>query len=228
MPVDRPRRALLEEPDDVESYVAKRSRGFTQADSGDRVAVRPVRAARALDPRSVGATQAPAPDRDHLGLSDPATPRRALPAEPLSLGPDQDESTPAEVGAAGRRAIVDLEPSHSSEPAPPSRLAQLLAEPDVAPEASAGAVRSCHYPSRCLSRRRSLRSRHLPSRRLSCRRSLRWRLTSRPRDRSGSAGHTDRSSGTTRSPDGADAPVPACSADRSSSSADGADAAIPA
>ena len=37
MPVDRPRRALLEEPDDVESYVAKRSRGFTQADSGDRI-----------------------------------------------------------------------------------------------------------------------------------------------------------------------------------------------
>jgi ABC-2 type transport system ATP-binding protein len=135
MPVDRPRRALLEEPDDVESYVAKRSRGFTQADSGDRIDVRPVRAARALEPSSVGTTQTHTADRDQLGFSDPTTPRRALPAEPLSWDLDEDKSTPAEVAVAGRRAIVDLESSHSSEPAPPSLLAQLLAEPDPAPEA---------------------------------------------------------------------------------------------
>jgi ABC-2 type transport system ATP-binding protein len=135
MPVDRPRRALLEEPDDVESYVAKRSRGFTQADSGDRIDVRPVRAARALEPSSVGTTQTHTADRDQLGFSDPTTPRRALPAEPLSWDLDEDESPPAEVAVAGRRAIVDLEPSHSKEPAPPSLLAQLLAEPELAIEA---------------------------------------------------------------------------------------------
>jgi len=65
MPVDRPRRALLEEPDDVESYVAKRSRGFTQADSGDRVVVRPARAARALESSAIG-TQLQTADHDHL------------------------------------------------------------------------------------------------------------------------------------------------------------------
>ena len=135
MPVDRPRRALLEEPDDVESYVAKRSRGFTQADSGDRIDVRPMRAARALEPSSVDITQTHKTDSDHLGFSDPTTPRRALPAEPLSGDLAENESTPAEVAVAGRRAIVDLEPSHSSEPGPPSPLAQLLAEPDLAPEA---------------------------------------------------------------------------------------------
>jgi hypothetical protein len=68
MPVDRPRRALLEEPDDVESYVAKRSRGFTQADSADRVVVRPTRAARALEPSAV-TTQTQTADRDHRQIS---------------------------------------------------------------------------------------------------------------------------------------------------------------
>ena len=67
MPVDRPRRALLEEPDNVESYVAKRSLGFTQADSGDHIVVRPARAARALEQTAVGTETATA-DRDQLGL----------------------------------------------------------------------------------------------------------------------------------------------------------------
>lgn len=133
MPVDRPRRALPEEPDDVESYVAKRSRGFTQADSGDRIVVRPVRAARALEPSAIGIQRHTA-ESDLLGFSGPPTPRRALPAEPLRWI-DLDEPIPTEVGTAGRRALVDLEPSPSSGPAPPSPLAQLLAEPDVALEA---------------------------------------------------------------------------------------------
>ncbi len=134
MPVDRPRRALLEEPDDVESYVAKRSRGFTQADSGDRIVVRPARAARALEPSAI-TTQLQTAEHDHLGLSS-SPPRRALPAESLSWH-DLDEEEPAPIGTrtSGRRAIVDPEPTQSSQPAPPSRLAQLLAEPDVALEA---------------------------------------------------------------------------------------------
>ena len=135
MPVDRPRRALPEEPDDVASYVAKRSRGFTQADSGDRIVVRPVRAARALEPSAVG-IQTHTAESDLLGFSDSDAPRprRALPAEPLRWI-DLDEPIPPDVAMAGRRAIVDLEQSHSSEPALPSPLAQLLAEPDVAVEA---------------------------------------------------------------------------------------------
>ena len=130
MPVDRPRRALLEEPDDVESYVAKRSRGFTQADSGDRVVVRPARAARALEPSAIG-TQLQIADHDHLGLSG-SPPRRALPPESLRWH-DLDEEVPAptDTKTTGRRAIVDPEPTQSSEPDLPSRLAKLLAEPDV-------------------------------------------------------------------------------------------------
>ena len=81
--MDRPRRALLEEPDNVESYVAKRSLGFTQADSGDRIVVRPARAARALEPSGIG-TQAQTADSDRLGFSDPPRPRRASLTEPLS------------------------------------------------------------------------------------------------------------------------------------------------
>jgi ABC-2 type transport system ATP-binding protein len=130
MPVDRPRRALLEEPDDVESYVAKRSRGFTQADSGDRVAVRPARAARALEPSAIG-TQLQTADHDHLGLSG-SPPRRALPPESLRWH-DLDEEVPAptDTKTTGRRAIVDPEPTQSRGPDLPSRLAKLLAEPDV-------------------------------------------------------------------------------------------------
>jgi ABC-2 type transport system ATP-binding protein len=134
MPVDRPRRALPEEPDDVELYVAKRSRGFTQADSGDRIVVRPVRATRALEPSAIG-SQTHKADSDYPGLSDPPRPRRALTPEPLRWNFDEDEPIPTEVRTAGRRAIVDLERAQSSEPAPPSQLAQLLTEPDVALEA---------------------------------------------------------------------------------------------
>jgi ABC-2 type transport system ATP-binding protein len=128
MPVDRPRRALLEEPDDVESYVAKRSRGFTQADSGDRVVVRPARAARALEPSAIG-TQLQTAEHDHLRPSG-LPPRRALPPESLTWH-DLDEEAPAPTGtkAAGRRAFADPQPTQSSLPAPSSRLAELLGEP---------------------------------------------------------------------------------------------------
>jgi ABC-2 type transport system ATP-binding protein len=130
MPVDRPRRALLEEPDDVESYVAKRSRGFTQADSGDRVVVRPARAARALEPSAIG-TQLQTAEHDHLRHSG-LPPRRALPPESLSWQDlDEEEPAPTDTKTTGRRAIADPEPTPSSQPAPPSRLAKLLAEPDV-------------------------------------------------------------------------------------------------
>jgi ABC-2 type transport system ATP-binding protein len=119
MPVDRPRRALLEEPDDVESYVAKRSRGFTQADSGDRVVVRPARAARTLEPSAIG-TQLQTAEHDHLRPSG-LPPRRALPPESLSWQDlDEGEPAPMDTKATGRRAIVE-----------PSRLAKLLAEPGV-------------------------------------------------------------------------------------------------
>jgi ABC-2 type transport system ATP-binding protein len=130
MPVDRPRRALLEEPDDVESYVAKRSRGFTQADSGDRVVVRPARAARALEPSAIG-TQLQTADHDHLGLSG-SPPRRALSPESLHWHDlDAEVPAPTDTKTTGRRAIVDPEPTQSREPDLRSRLAKLLAEPDV-------------------------------------------------------------------------------------------------
>jgi ABC-2 type transport system ATP-binding protein len=118
--VDRPRRALFEEPDNVESDVAKRSRGFTQADSGDRIVVRPARAARAFEPSAVE-TETQIADRDHLGFSDPPRPRRALLAEPLSWDLEEHKAIPTEPAAAGRRAIVDLEPTPSSGPVVPSQ-----------------------------------------------------------------------------------------------------------
>ena len=128
MPVDRPRRALPDEPDDVESYVAKRSRGFTQADDGDRIVVRPARAARALEPSAVR-TQTHTADRDPLGISDPSRPRRALPTEPMSWTLDEEEPPPTEARTAGRRAIVDLEPRQSNQPVLPSQPSQLAAAP---------------------------------------------------------------------------------------------------
>jgi ABC-2 type transport system ATP-binding protein len=127
--VDRPRRALLEEPDNVESYVAKRSLGFTQADSGDRVVVRPARAARPLEPSAVR-TQPQTAGRD---LSDPPMPRRATPAEPLSWDFDEKPTT-TEPAAVGRRAIVDLEPAPSRQPVVPSQPAAPLAVRQAAPE----------------------------------------------------------------------------------------------
>ncbi len=128
MPVDRPRRALLEEPDDVESYVAKRSLGFTQAESGDRFVVRPERAARALEPSAISA-HVQAAEHDHLMVSgSPA--RRALLVESLSWRLDEEE--PAQTGSrtTGRRAIVDPEPTQSSRPdlSQPPRL-QVTPEP---------------------------------------------------------------------------------------------------
>jgi ABC-2 type transport system ATP-binding protein len=126
MPVDRPRRALLEEPDNVESYVAKRSLGFTQADSGDLIVVRPARAARALEPAAVG-TQTPTADSDQLGFSDAPRPRRASTAEPVSWDFDEEKPTPTEPSAPGRRAIVDLEPYEPSQTVLPAQPAASLA-----------------------------------------------------------------------------------------------------
>ena len=125
MPVDRPRRALLEEPDNVESYVAKRSLGFTQADSGDLIVVRPARAARALEQAAVG-TQTPTEDHDQLGFSDAPRPRRASTAEPVSWDFDEEKPTPTEPSAPGRRAIVDLESYGPSTTVPPAQPAASL------------------------------------------------------------------------------------------------------
>ena len=116
--MDRPRRALVEEPDDVESYVARRSRGFTPADNGDHLATRPARAARALEPPVI---THPSPESDQLGFSDPVPrPRRAvLPEPPLPepLLPDADKETTAATEAGiGRRAMDPL-PSRYAEPA---------------------------------------------------------------------------------------------------------------
>jgi ABC-2 type transport system ATP-binding protein len=119
MPVDRPRRALLA-PDDVESYVAKRSLGFTQADSGDRIVAR---AARAFEPSAVP-TQIQVGEGDHVAISDPPRPRRAVAAELFHRDFDDEEPTPTDARAAGRRAIVDLEPSQSARPATPSQPAR--------------------------------------------------------------------------------------------------------
>ena len=118
--MDRPRRALFEEPDNVESYVAKRSLGITEADTGDRIVVRPARATRALEPGAAG-NQAQAAGRDQLGRSHPPTPRRALPAEPLSWDLEAPKASPTEPVAAGRRAIVDLEQTPVSGPVVPSQ-----------------------------------------------------------------------------------------------------------
>jgi ABC-2 type transport system ATP-binding protein len=126
MPVDRPRRALLEELDNVESYVAKRSLGFTQADSGDRIVVRPARAAGAFEPSTV-TSQTQLADRDHLATTDP--PRRALAAELFNWDLDKEEPAPRDTAAAGRRAILDLE---SIEPTRPSEPALPAVEPQIA------------------------------------------------------------------------------------------------
>src|SRR5215218_7032350 len=117
MPVDLPRRALVDEPDDIESYVARRSRGFTPADSAvqlhvdqlnvdqlnadqlnadplnaDQLVVHPARAARSLEPTTT----------DHS-----SRPRRASFAELLAPDPDDKKSTITEAGI-GRRAIDPL------------------------------------------------------------------------------------------------------------------------
>ena len=120
MPVDRPRRALLDEPDNVESYVAKRSLGFTQADSGDLIVARPARAARAREQTAVGTETATA-DPEQVGLSDPPSPRRASTAGPLSWAFDEEKPTPTEPSAAGRRAIVDVESSKARQTVLPAQ-----------------------------------------------------------------------------------------------------------
>jgi ABC-2 type transport system ATP-binding protein len=123
MPVDRPRRALLDAPDDVESYVAKRSLGFTQADSGDRIVMRAASAAGAFEPSAVPA-QIQVGDRDHVATSDLSRPRRAVPAELFHRDFDDEEPTPTDARAAGRRAIVDLELSKPARPASSSQPAR--------------------------------------------------------------------------------------------------------
>jgi ABC-2 type transport system ATP-binding protein len=131
--VDGPRRALLEEPDNVESYVAKRSLGFTQADSEDPVVARPARAARAVEPSAVR-TKPQIADRDHLGSSDPPRPRRAWLTEQVSSDLEEEMAIPAEPAAAGRRAVVDLESSPSSGPTVPAQPTVPLAVRPAAPE----------------------------------------------------------------------------------------------
>jgi ABC-2 type transport system ATP-binding protein len=130
--VDRPRRALFEEPDNVQSYIAKRSRGVTQVDGRDSIVVRPERAARALEPGAVGA-EAQIADRDQAG-SHPPRPRRAVPTEPLSWDLDEQKAIPAEPVAPARRALVDLGPSPSSGPVLRSQPIAPLAVPPAALE----------------------------------------------------------------------------------------------
>src|SRR5215217_3562456 len=141
MPVDFPRRALVDEPDDVESYVARRSRGFTPADSAvqlnadqlnadqlaDQLVVRP---ARALEPTTT----------DHS-----SRPRRASFAELLAPDADDEKSTVTEAGI-GRRAIDPFpqavkayaprpEDSTQVRPQPPP-VASPPAPPPVVPSSS--------------------------------------------------------------------------------------------
>ena len=101
--MDRPRRVLLEEPDNVESMSPNDLCGFTQADGGDRMVARPARAARPLEPSAVGT-------QPHTAGDDPSgqpKPRRATPAESLTWDFDDEKPTMAEPTAVGRRAIVD-------------------------------------------------------------------------------------------------------------------------
>ena len=106
MPVDFPRRALFDEPEDIDPYVARRSLGFTPADRGDQLddqfMVRPARAARALEPTTT---------------TDSARPRRASFAELLTPAADEEKSTSTEAGI-GRRALDPL-PGRLTQPAQP-------------------------------------------------------------------------------------------------------------
>ncbi len=107
--MDRPRRALAEEPDDVESYVARRSRGFTPADDGNHLATRAVRAARALEPPVI---THPSPESDQLGFSDPSAAAAASPApgNPLRTPrPDRPDE-----GDRGRDRGRDRQARHGS------------------------------------------------------------------------------------------------------------------
>jgi ABC-2 type transport system ATP-binding protein len=113
MSVDFPRRAVFDEPDDVDSYVAKRSRGFTPADQSERLG-HPARAARELEPTPT---------------DDPsARPRRASFAGPLTPDADEEKSTATEAGI-GRRAMDPLA-GRVTQPAPrPEVSAQVTPPP---------------------------------------------------------------------------------------------------
>jgi ABC-2 type transport system ATP-binding protein len=131
VPVDFPRRALLEEPDDVESYVARRSRGFTPADTTDQLAVSPARAAQTPEPTTT---------------DNSPRPRRALFAERLTPDADEVKSTTTEAGI-GRRAIDPLpqtvkayaprqEDSTPVPPRPAPASPPPIAPPPIAPPAA--------------------------------------------------------------------------------------------
>src|SRR5215211_5315895 len=102
MPVDFPRRAHFDEPDDADSYVARRSLGFTPADQSDQLVVHPARASGEPEPIATA---------DHA-----ARPRRAVFAEPLTLDADEEKSIWTEAGI-GRRAMDPL-PRRLTQPAP--------------------------------------------------------------------------------------------------------------
>ena len=129
--MDRPRRALVEGPDDVESYVARRSRGFTPADNADPLVAHPARAARSLEPPVI---THPSPESDRLGFSDPVPrPRRALRPEPLLPDAGEEKMAATEAGF-GRRAMDPLpsryaEPAVRREPAAPAAPTPSVASP---------------------------------------------------------------------------------------------------
>ncbi|HET9301672.1 MAG TPA: hypothetical protein VFO20_02755, partial [Propionibacteriaceae bacterium] len=85
--------------------------------------VRAARAAGAFEPGAVP-TQIQGEDRDHVAIADPSRPRRAVPAEVFHRDFDDEEPTPTDASAAGRRAIVDLKPSQPARPAAPSQPAR--------------------------------------------------------------------------------------------------------
>jgi ABC-2 type transport system ATP-binding protein len=147
MPVDLPRRALVDEPDDVESYVARRSRGFTPADNAnqvsanqvnadqvnaDQVVVRPARAARAPEPTTT----------DHS-----SRPRRASFAELLAPGADDEKSTVTEPGV-GRRAIGPLPQAVEAYAPRPAQSTQVRPQPPpvASPPAPPPAAPSPYVP----------------------------------------------------------------------------------
>jgi hypothetical protein len=141
--VDRPRRALLEESDDVESYVARRSRGFTPADHSEPPVSRPARAARALEPTLPPQTGA---ESDKSVFSDPLSrPRRALPSE--SLIPDSDQEMAATLEAAlGRRAMDPL-PSRFTQSDPKPRRSAPSPSPEPAVERSSASAYRTSAPT---------------------------------------------------------------------------------
>jgi ABC-2 type transport system ATP-binding protein len=136
MPVDFPRRALFDEPDDVESYVARRSLGFTPADHSDQLLAHPARAAQEMEPIAAD--------------DDAARPRRASFAEPLTPDADEEKSTATEAGI-GRRAMDPL-PGRVTQPAPrPEIPAQVTPSPPTTspePRRSAPALSAGHMAQR--------------------------------------------------------------------------------